>query len=116
MKNASIIQEEIYLYSDLNLKELKPYNNFILIYSPNDKEAQGSQYEYHSNTCLNIGFKMGWMNINELQTNFILQLKKYLNIIETYDFTFEYLTQNEGRIIIGSEPHFYQKEKCCICK
>ena len=111
MKNASIIQEEIYLYSDLNLKELKPYNNFILIYSPNDKEAQGSQYEYHSNTCLNIGFKMGWMNINELQTNFILQLKKYLNIIETYDFTFEYLNKDEGRIIIGSEPHFYQKEK-----
>ena len=92
MKNASLISEEIYLYSDLNLKELKPYKDFYLIYSQNNKEDQGSQYEYHSNTCMNIGFTMGWMNLNERQSNLVLQLKKYLNITETYDFTFEYLT------------------------
>ena len=111
MKNASLISEEIYLYSDLNLKELKPYKDFYLIFSQNNKEDQGSQYEYHSNTCMNIGFTMGWMNLNERQSNLVLQLKKFLNITETYDFTFEYLTPEEGRIIIGLEPHFYQKEK-----
>ena len=46
-----------------------------------------------------------------LPSYFITQLKKILNITETYDFTFEYLNNTDGRIIIGNEPHFYNKKK-----
>ena len=111
MKNASLINETIYLYNNLKTEKLIPINLFSLIYSDNNKETQGSSYEYHSNTCLNIGFQLSWLYPNDYQTNIIFQLKKKLNITETYDFTFEYLNKNEGRIVIGSEPHFYAKEK-----
>ena len=111
MKNASLIEETIYLYSDLDMKELKPYNPFIIIYSQNEKEIQGDSYEYHESTCMNVGMQMSWSNFNEQYSNLILQLKKNLNVIETRDFTFEYLTNTDGRIAIGSEPHLYDKEK-----
>ena len=111
MKNASLINETIYLYSDLTTKELKPYKPFTIVYSQNEKEEQGNSYEYHTNTCMNIGFQLSWINLHERETNLILQLKKDLQVIETQDFTLEYLTKNEGRIIIGIEPHFYDKEK-----
>jgi len=111
MKNASVIEETVYLYSDLNCKKLKPYKPLTIIYSPNDKNSQGNSYEYHSNTCMNVGFQLSWISFDEIQSNLILQLKNNLKIIETRDFTFEYLTKTEGRIVIGAEPHFYDEEK-----
>ena len=111
MRNATLINETIYLYTDLKTEKLIPFNSFSLIYSQNEKETQGSSYEYHPNTCMNIGFQLSWIYPYDRQSNFIFQLKQKFNIIETYDFTFEYTTKTEGRIVIGTEPHFYEKEK-----
>ena len=110
MQNASVSRETLYLYNDLSTKKLKPYKSFSFIYSPNSEKDQGTSYEYHPYTCLNIGFQLGWRYINDNQANFISQLKKIFNETETYDFTIEYTTKTEGRIVIGTEPHFYNKE------
>ena len=111
MSNASLISETLYLYDNLNTDKLIPYNGFEFIYSQNSEEDQGKTYEYHPYTCMNMGFQLGWTFTNDFQTNFITQLRKKLNITETYDFTFEYINDTDGRIIIGNEPHFYNKKK-----
>ena len=49
--NCSKIDETIYLYDDLNTTQLKPFKNYILIYSDNEQSVQGDLYEYHENTC-----------------------------------------------------------------
>ena len=109
MSNASLISETLYLYDNLNIDKLKPYNGFTFIYSQNLEEDQGKTYEYHPYTCMNMGFQLGWTFTNDFQANFITQLRKKLNITETHDFTFEYINDTDGRIIIGNEPHFYNK-------
>lgn len=108
MKNASLINETAYLYNDLNLKSKKTLKNFSLIYSDNEESAQGSSYENHPYTCMNIGLEMGWSSYNDYPVNLPSQLKKKYSE-ETYDFTIEYNASNlnEGRIVIGSEPHLY---------
>ena len=111
MSNASLIRETLHLYNDLNTNKLVPYNDIRFIYSQNREEDQGKTYEYHPYTCMNMGLQLGWTYTNDYQANFISQLKKRLNITETYDFTFEYLNKTDGRIIIGNEPHFYNKKK-----
>ena len=111
MSNASLISETLYLYDNLDMNKLVPYNNIKFIYSQNTEEDQGKTHEYHPYTCINMGFQLGWTYLNDYQANFIAQLKKILNITETYDFTFEYLNNTDGRIIIGNEPHFYNKKK-----
>ena len=111
MSNASLIKETLYLFTELNTKEYTPINSLSLIYSQNLKEDQGKTYQYHPYTCMNLGLQMGWTYMNDYQANFISQLRKKLNKIETYDFTLEYLTNTEGRIIIGNEPHFYDEDK-----
>ena len=111
MSNASLISETLYLYDNLDMNKLVPYNNIKFIYSQNTEEDQGKTHEYHPYTCINMGFQLGWTYLNDYQANFITQLKKILNITETYDFTFEYLNNTDGRIIIGNEPHFYNKKK-----
>ena len=115
MSNASLIRETLHLYNDLNTNKLVPYNDIRFIYSQNRKEDQGKTYEYHPYTCMNMGLQLGWTYTNDYQANFISQLKKRLNITETYDFTFEYLNKTDGRIIIGNEPHFYNKKNIPKC-
>ena len=110
MNNASIINETIYFYDNINLKEQKPLYYYRLIYSDNEKEIQGDRYEFHENTCLNIGLPLGWMNYQDTPTNLVAQLKKNYKIVETYDISFKYKTENEGEIIIGAEPHIYDPE------
>jgi hypothetical protein len=109
MKNASIINETLFFYDNINTKELKPLEYMKIIYSDNDEEVQKDSYEYHNNTCINAGLKVGWMYYEDVQTNLISQLKKGFNL-ETYDFTFNYNSENEGKIIIGAEPHIYDPE------
>ena len=111
MSNASLISETLYLYDNLDMNKLVPYKNIKFIYSQNTEEDQGKTHEYHPSTCINMGFQLGWTYLNDYQANFITQLKKILNITETYDFTFEYLNNTDWRIIIGNEPHFYNKKK-----
>ena len=53
--------------------------------------------------CGNIGLNF----INLDKTNLILQLKKK-NYINKYIWTLKYQTEEDGIIIVGTEPHFYQ--------
>ena len=109
MENASLVTEKFYFYEDLELKKTKPYI-IQFIYSDNEKEIQGDKYEEHDYTCMSIGLKRNRLTMYEPETNFIERLFKS-KYIETYDFTLEYLTENEGRIIIGDEPYIYNTSK-----
>ena len=108
MNNASLVRDVFYFYNDLNTKQKKEYT-LPFIYSDNDKEIQGTNYEEHDYTCMSIGLQMNYLVIHEPDSNFILQLFKAG--VETYDFTLEYKTQDEGRLIIGEEPFIYDNKK-----
>ena len=110
MKNASIINETIYFYDSFKLDKKIPLNYFRIIYSDNDKTVQEENYEYHKYTCLDLGLQLGWMNYQDVPTNLVYQLKRNYEIIETYDISFKYNSDNEGEIIIGAEPHIYDPE------
>jgi len=109
MENASIINETLFFYDNFDLKELKPLKNFKIIYSDNDEKTQEDKYEYHQYTCINVGLSLSWMSYYDVPTNLIRQIKNGYNF-ETYDFTFEYTSEDEGRIIIGAEPHIYDPD------
>ena len=49
MVKASIVDDIIYFYNDLNMKKSQAYKNFRLIYSDNKQEDQSYMYEYHNN-------------------------------------------------------------------
>ena len=108
MENASLVRDKFYFYTDLNKNNMKQYE-LPFIYSDNDKEIQKDKYEYHDYSCMSIGLKMNYLVLHEPKSNFISQLK---NVgLLTYDFTMEYLSQDEGRIIIGEEPYSYAPSK-----
>jgi hypothetical protein len=108
MENASLVSDKFYFFEDLNAEKKKEYT-LPFIYSDNDKETQKDKYEEHDYTCMSIGLQRESTVYHEPECNFMTQLFKVG--IETYDFTLEYLTQNEGRIIIGEEPYIYDKSK-----
>ena len=62
--NPLIINETIYLYDDLSLKELKPIKEVKLFYSNNDKEEQKELYEYHVGSCINVGLQITFTGTN----------------------------------------------------
>ena len=108
MVKAAIVDETIYFYNDLKMEKLQPYKLLKLIYSDNNKEDQSYMYEYHNNTCIDVGFKLNHKMEIEKEINLINQLAQ--NFKETYDFTFKYTSDNEGMIIIGAEPHVYDPD------
>ena len=108
MINASIIDETLYLYTSLKMDKLNEFTLFKLIYSDNIKEDQKSFYEYHNNTCINIGLRIKPNREIEQKTNLINQLSKKLK--ENNIFTIKYISNDEGMLIIGKEPHFYEQE------
>ena len=109
MVKASIVDDIIYFYNDLNMKKSQAYKNFRLIYSDNKQEDQSYMYEYHNNTCINVGLKLNHKIETEKDVNLINQLA--MNFKESYDFTFKYTSEDEGVIVIGAEPHVYEPEK-----
>ena len=117
--NCSIINETLYLYTDQEQKNKLTFEEMNIIYSDNKEEEfkpdsdKQTQYEYHSNTCLNIGF-LGQQSIgfgNDL--NFVRQLKHYQknnNLFATsYDWSFKFTSSEEGFLIIGEKPHEFDK-------
>ena len=108
MENASLVSDKFYFYEDLNTQNKKQYI-LPFIYSDNEKEIQKDKYEYHDYTCMSIGLKMNYIVLHEPKSNFISQLKKAGLL--TFDFTFEYSNQDEGKIIIGEEPYSYEPSK-----
>ena len=107
MNNASIINETLYFYDNLNLKERKPFEFMKMIYSDNDEKIQKEKYQYHENTCINVGLQLSWTYYYDHPVNLINQLKKNYDIIETYIFSLKYKSENDGILVIGSEPHIY---------
>ena len=115
--NCSIINETLYLYKDQEQKNKLTFEGMNIIYSDNKKEEfkpdrdKQTQYEYHSNTCLNIGF-LGQLDISfgyDLNLNFVRQLKNYQknknSFATSYDWTFKFTSAEEGFLIIGQKPH-----------
>ena len=109
MVKASIVDETIYFFNNLNMNSLQEYKFFRLIYSDNNPEDQSYLYEYHNNTCINVGLKLNQKMETEKDINLINQLA--MNFKESYDFTLKYTSDDEGLIIIGAEPHVYEPEK-----
>ena len=85
--------DEFMFVSDLKYKSkiIKPLN-FLL-----EKDDQ----EFY---CGNIGFNL---NLNNDDTNFVEQLKKNY-AFNKYIWTINYQTSEDGILVFGEEPHFYE--------
>ena len=75
-----------------------------------EKKGEGLDFYFDKNDndyalCGNFGLNL---DISE-KTNLIVQLKKK-NYINKYIWTLRYQTEEDGLIILGTEPHFYDKE------
>ena len=123
---CSIITEKLYLYTDKEQKNRTSIEEVKMIYSDNleedfnqdqiyKDENKDKKYEYHPNTCLNIGFQAR-QNIGfGGEANFVRQIKNYkinnISLVNTYDYFFDYTSDNNGYLIIGDLPHkLYSKE------
>ena len=110
IKNVSMINETIYFYDSLKLEKQVPLNFYRIIYTDNDEKDQGDDYEYHNNTCLELGLPLKWENYIDVPTNLINQLRNNFKIIETSDISLKYNSDSDGVIVIGQEPHLYDPE------
>jgi hypothetical protein len=94
-----IAQETFYVYSDLNLQNLKKIENIRFKYEEKNKEIYN---------CAKISLQIFKNNYN----NFIFQLKK-LGYIDSYSWTVKFIendTNFEGYLIIGDYPHVYENK------
>ena len=117
--NCSIINETLYLFTDQAQKNRLIFEGMNIVYSDNKEEefkpnSDGqSQYEYHSNTCLNIGFLSEPSISFGYDLNFVRQLKHYQknknSFAASYDWTFKFTSADEGFLIIGEKPHEFDK-------
>ena len=117
--NCSIINETIYFYTDQQQNSKIKFEQMNIIYSDNKKEefkpdsGNKKEYEYHPNTCLNIGFRAQQSIGFGYDLNFVGQLKHYKNnnnsFIKSYDWTFKFTSDKEGYLIIGEKPHEFDK-------
>jgi len=122
--NCLIITEKLNLYLDKEQKKNISIDNVIMVYSDNKEEEfnqdeyykddyKDRKYEYHPNTCLNIGFQPR-QNFNfGGKANFIQQIKLYKinnnSLVNSYDYTFQFTSDKDGYLIIGEKPHEFDK-------
>ena len=116
-----VITEKLYLFTDIKQKNKVSIGDMVIVYSENKEEDfnqdeyykedyKDRKYEYHPNTCLNIGFQAR-QNFNfGGNANFVKQISAYrmtngLPLVNTYDYFFDYTSENEGHLIIGEKPH-----------
>ena len=95
----NIAQETFYVYSDLNLKNIKKIEKIKFKYEDKKKEIYN---------CAKISLEIFKNNNN----NFIFQLKK-LGYIDNYSWTIKFIendTNFEGYLIIGDYPHAYESK------
>ena len=117
--NCSIISETIYLPIDQHQNNKISIENFNIIYSENKEEEfkknyfNKKEYEYHLYTCINIGFQSQQSVGFGYNINFVSQLKSYkknnISLINGYDWSFKFITDNSGYLIIGEKPHEFDK-------
>ena len=94
-----IAQETFYVYSDLNLQNLKKIENIRFKYEEKNKEIYN---------CAKISLQIFKNNYN----NFIFQLKK-LGYIDSYSWTVKFIENDanfEGYLIVGDYPHVYENK------
>ena len=119
--NCSIINEIIYLSTDQSQSNKIGIENFNIIYSDNKVEEfkknyfNKQEYKYHLNTCINIGFQSSQSAGFGYDMNFVDQIKHYkknnISLIKDYDWSFKFITDNSGFLIIGEKPHEFDKKK-----
>ena len=117
--NCSIINEIIYLPTDQSQNNKIGIENFNIIYSDNKVEEfkknyfNKQEYKYHLNTCINIGFQSSQSVGFGYDMNFVDQIKHYkknnISLIKDYDWSFKFITDNSGFLIIGEKPHEFDK-------
>lgn len=96
-EKAILLNETLYFYKDLNLKQKVTIKNFPILI----KKAQ-----IHSQKlCLLAGLLFKTHGPYKIY-NLIEQLKKK-SVIESYYWTIKYTSEEEGLFIIGNEPHKY---------
>lgn len=102
-KSYSIGSEIFEFNSDLSYKgkvKVDQGNGLQFIIDENFKESDS--------LCGNIGFDLVNNKLeNTMGTNLVEQLKKK-GIVDKYMWTLKYQTPQDGIIVIGSEPHFYE--------
>ena len=99
LKEDNIAQETFYVYSDLNLQNIKKIEKIKFNYEEKINEIYN---------CAKISLQIFKNNYN----NFIFQLKK-LGYIDNYSWTIKFIENNtnfEGYLIIGDYPHIYESE------
>ena len=93
--------DEFNFVSDLSYKS-KISKNLDFILKNKDQEFY----------CGNIGFNL---NLNNDETNFVEQLKKK-SAFNKYIWTINYQTEDDGILVFGDEPHFYDNTSNYISK
>jgi len=120
--NCSVITEKLYLYLDKEQTKNISIDNMMIFYSDNKKEEfnqdviykkeyEDRVYEYHPNTCLNIGFQPR-QNINfGGSANFVNQIRNHAinGKFQSYDYTFQFISDTNGYLIIGEKAHEFDK-------
>ena len=103
-KDSFIAQDSFSFYSDIKInseKEIK-LNNISFIYVPKEN---GNNLN-NNFICGNLGLSLKAHYYLTDEVNFIKNLKK-MNYINKYDFSFYFMSDNDGLLIIGEEPHNY---------
>lgn len=96
-EKAIQINETLYLYKDLNLKQKIKIDNFPILVKINQINSE--------KLCLLLGLLYRVSGPLKI-INFFEQLKKF-KLIESYTWTMKYTNENEGLFIIGNEPDIY---------
>ena len=101
-----------YLVDDyLKLSDMETYK-MTYLFSPVNNGTLEQQIEKLPYTCAEIGLKIPKPDFKSYNYSFIRELK-LLNAIKDYYFFIEYRddNDNEGNLIIGIQPHEYNKNK-----
>ena len=97
---AFIGQDSFMFYSDIETKNEIILNNISFIYVPKDETNNFDKI------CGTLGLALNAHYYLTEEVNFIKILKKY-GYINTFDFSFYFTSETEGKLIIGEEPHYY---------
>ena len=108
--DSFIGEETFYFYTDLNLKNLKKFENISFIYDEKQKKINDNNYNCGSITLDINRYNSG----NNNKYNFIFELKK-LRFINDYSWTIKFIDNDkndlQGYLIIGDYPHIYDSKK-----
>ena len=99
-KWSYIAQDSFTFFSDIETKNETILNNISFIYTPKDETNNINKI---SGT---LGLALGSQFYLTRDANFIKILKQF-EYINTYDFSLYFISDNEGQLIIGEEPHYY---------